>query len=61
MSAKLHVKGFDAAWAEDLAEMINDFLEDNDVEVVDIKHSSSYRDSGGTLTYNTALLIYKDK
>ena len=58
MESKVRVIGFDAVWAEDLSYQINEFLNENDVEVIDIKHSSSRGDSG---RFCTALLIYKEK
>lgn len=58
MESKVRVIGFDAVWAEDLSNQINEFLNENDVEVIDIKHSSSCGDSR---RFCTALLIYKEK
>ena len=59
MESKVRVIGFDAVWAEDLSNQINEFLNENDVEVIDIKHSSS--SCGDSRRFCTALLIYKEK
>ena len=47
---------------ERLDKVINNWLEENDVEVVDIKYSTCcYTTTSGGSWIPTALLIYKDK
>ena len=60
---KIKVKGFEARnFVDRLEEAINEFLNENNVEVVDIKFSSAEGLSNGRpFSSYAALLLYKER
>lgn len=55
----MKVKIFDESHEKDLEERINDFLSDNDVDVIDIKYQVSTSISGEDQIYCfSAMIIY---
>ena len=55
----MKVKIFDEAHEKDLEEQINDFLYDNDIDVIDIKYEVSITASGEDQIYCfSAMIIY---
>ena len=59
---KIKVKGFDDTRMERLEAEINEFLNENDVEVVDIKFSSAAELSNGrSHSRFAALLLYRER
>ena len=59
MVINMKVKIFDEAHEKDLEEQINDFLYDNDINVIDIKYEVSAMVSGEDQIYCfSAMIIY---
>ena len=55
----MKVKIFDESHEKDLEERINDFLSDNDVDIIDIKYQVSTSISGEDQIYCfSAMIIY---
>ena len=55
----MKVKIFDEAHEKDLEEQVNDFLYDNDIDVIDIKYEVSITASGEDQIYCfSATIIY---
>ena len=58
----LKVKVFDECHEKDLEEQVNNFLYDNEVEIIDIKYQVSVAVSGEDQIYCfSAMILYKDR
>lgn len=57
---KMKIKIFDESHEKDLEEAINNYIQDNDIEIIDIKYSVSAALYGDEQIYCfSALLMYK--
>ena len=58
----MRVKIFDENHEEDLEEAINDFLEENDIDIIDIKYQLSIMyDYKEQIYCYSAMILYKEK